>query len=338
MKKIIYHTLFFICLASITACKGGIGGSAMTGEPGELLVIINDELKNAETGEKVLEILNEEDSGLTQSEPPFSTIMLSRNNFSSTFRSYRNILFLDVNKKYTTPQIQYRKDLWAQHQAYVSVGVGTAEELSTVLQNKHDNIIEYFVKSEIERYQQLYKEANNQIVEKSIKKQFDINISVPNGYNVNKIADDFMWISLESKVHSQGLIIYERPYTDTAQFNKTALLNYRDSIVKVHIPGPSEGSYMTTEYILPIQYKIGTYVNDDYTIELRGKWRVENDFMAGPFTSYTFCNLQKNKLITIEGYVYYPNKEKRNFMRQLQAICRSVSFDKIVVKPENNGN
>ena len=255
-----------------------------------------------------------------------------------TFRSYRNILFLDVNKKYTTPQIQYRKDLWAQHQAYVSVGVGTAEELSTVLQNKHDNIIEYFVKSEIERYQQLYKEANNQIVEKSIKKQFDINISVPNGYNVNKIADDFMWISLESKVHSQGLIIYERPYTDTAQFNKTALLNYRDSIVKVHIPGPSEGSYMTTEYILPIQYKIGTYVNDDYTIELRGKWRVENDFMAGPFTSYTFCNLQKNKLITIEGYVYYPNKEKRNFMRQLQAICRSVSFDKIVVKPENNGN
>jgi len=36
--------------------------------------------------------------------------------------------------------------------------------------------------------------------------------------------------------------------------------------------------------------------------------------------------------------VYYPNKEKRNFMRQLQAICRSVSFDKIVVNPENNGN
>ena len=338
MKKITIYLLYLISCASLLSCKGGIGGSAMTGEPGELLVIINDELKNAETGEKVLEILNEEDSGLTQSEPPFSTIMLSRNNFSSTFRSYRNILFLDVNKKYTTPQIQYRKDLWAQHQAYVSVGVGTAEELSTVLQNKHDNIIEYFVKSEIERYQQLYKEANNQIVEKSIKKQFDINISVPNGYNVNKIADDFMWISLESKVHSQGLIIYERPYTDTAQFNKTALLNYRDSIVKVHIPGPSEGSYMTTEYILPIQYKIGTYVNDDYTIELRGKWRVENDFMAGPFTSYTFCNLQKNKLITIEGYVYYPNKEKRNFMRQLQAICRSVSFDKIVVKPENNGN
>lgn len=338
MKNIIYHILFFICLASITACKGGIGGSAMTGEPGELLVIINDELKNAETGEKVLEILNEEDSGLTQSEPPFSTILLSRNNFSSTFRSYRNILFLDVNKKYTTPQIQYRKDLWAQHQAYASVGVSTAEELTKVLENKHDNIIEYFVKSEIERYQQLYKSANNQIVEKAIKNQFDINISVPNGYNVNKTADDFMWISLESKVHSQGLIIYERPYTDTAQFNKTALLNYRDSIVKVHIPGPSEGSYMTTEYILPIQYNIGTYVNDDYTIELRGKWRVENDFMAGPFTSYTFCNLQKNKLITIEGYVYYPNKEKRNFMRQLQAICRSVTFDKIVVKPENNGN
>ena len=89
---------------------------------------------------------------------------------------------------------------------------------------------------------------------------------------------------------------------------------------------------MTTEYILPTQYKVGKYILDDFTVELRGKWRVENDFMAGPFTSYTFCNPGKNKLITIEGYVYYPNKEKRNFMRQLQAICRSVYFDKQVDK------
>ena len=333
MNSILKYTIILSCvLFSLTSCKNGFGGSSMTGEPGELLVVINDEYKNSETGEQICAVLNEEEIGLTQSESPFSVLLISRNNFSSTFRNYRNILFLDVDKKFTKPQIQYRKDLWTQHQAYVSIGAGNAEELKEVLNIKRSNIIEYFIQAEIERYQQLYKQANNQIVEKSIKKQFDINISVPVGYNVNKTADGFMWISLESKVHSQGLIIYERPYTDTAQFNQANLLNYRDSIVKIHIPGPTEGSFMTTEYILPTQYKIGKYILDDFTVELRGKWRVENDFMAGPFTSYTFCNPGKNKLITIEGYVYYPNKEKRNFMRQLQAICRSVSFDKQVDK------
>lgn len=331
MKKFL-----FACIIPLffTACGGGFGGSTMTGEPGELLVVINDEFKNSETGEKVCEFLNEEEIGLTQAEPPFSIILISRNNFSASFRNYRNILFLDVDRKYEKPQIQYRKDLWAQHQAYTSIGAQTPKELIEALEIKHTAIIEYFILAEIERYQNLYKQAknHNQIAEKAVKDKFNMNISIPNGYNVNKEADGFMWLSLESKVHSQGLIIYERPYKDTAQFGKTSLLNYRDSIVKIHIPGPSDGSYMTTEYILPQQYKVGTYVNEDYTIELRGKWRVEHDFMAGPFTSYSFCNPEKNKIITVEGYVYYPNKEKRNFMRQLQAISRSVSFDKSPVK------
>lgn len=325
MKRIL---LYIAIVVAFTSCKGGIGGSSMTGEPGDMLVVINDEYKNTEMGDKIKEILNEEEIGLTQSEAPFAITVISKNNFSSTFRTYRNILFLEVDKKYSKSQIQYRKDLWAQHQAYVAVGANSIDELKNVIEFKHKKIIEYFIQAEIERYQQLYKSANNQIVQQAVKENLDLNISCPVGFNVNKIADNFMWISLETNEHSQGLIIYTRPYNDTAQFSKTALLNYRDSIVKKHIPGPSEGSYMTTEYVLPINREVGKYVNEDYTVELRGKWRVENDFMAGPFTSYTFCNPGKNTLITIEGYVYYPNKEKRNFMRQLQAICRSISFDK----------
>lgn len=300
----------------------------MTGEPGDLLVVINDEYKNSEVGEKVNEILSEEDFGLTQSEAPFSVVLISRNNFTKTFRSFRNILYLEVDKKYTKSQIKYKKDLWAQHQAFASLSVPNSEELLAILEARHDNLIEYFVQSEIERYQQLYRQAKNQIVEQAVYDNLGVYISIPEGYGVNKIADNFMWISLESKAHSQGLLIYKRPYTDTAQFNKTSLLNYRDSVTKAHIPGPTDGSYMTTEYVIPIRQDIGKFVNDDYTVQLRGRWRVENDFMAGPFTSYSFCNPEKNTIVTIEGYVYYPNKEKRNFMRQLQAICRSAHFTK----------
>ena len=325
MKRILLYITIVVAFAS---CKGGIGGSSMTGEPGDMLVVINDEYKNTETGDKIQEILNEEEIGLTQSEAPFAITVISKNNFSSTFRTYRNILNLEVDKKYAKAQIQYRKDLWAQHQAYVAVGASSIEDLKIVVELKHKKINEFFVQAEIDRYQQLYNSANNQIVEKAVKDNFDLNISCPVGFNVNKIAENFMWISLETNDYSQGLIIYSRPYKDTAQFSKTALLNYRDSIVKKHIPGPSAGSYMTTEYILPINREVGKYVNNDYSVELRGKWRVENDFMAGPFSSYTFCNPGKNTLITIEGYVYYPNQEKRNLMRQLQAISRSATFDK----------
>ena len=325
MKKLLLYITIAITFAG---CKNGLGGSTMSGEPGNLLVVINDEHKNTETGDSIKQILNQEEIGLTQSEAPFAITMISRNSFSSTFRSYRNILFIDIDKKYSKPQIEYRKDLWAQHQAYVGVTANSAEEMKKVINLKHDKIIEYFVQAEIDRYQRLYKSANNQIVEKAVKDQFNLNMSFPTGFNVNKIAKDFMWISLESNVHSQGIIIYTRPYNDTAQFSKASMDNYRHSNLKQYIPGPLKGSYMTTEYVLPTMRTVGKYVNEAYTVELRGKWRVENDFMAGPFTSYTFSNPGNNTLITIEGYVYYPNKEKRNFMRQLQAISRSAGFDK----------
>jgi len=63
-----------------------------------------------------------------------------------------------------------------------------------------------------------------------------------------------------------------------------------------------------------------------YAAEMRGMWRVENDFMGGPFLSYTFADSRTGDLVTIEGYYYEPNQKKRNQMLQLQAIAYSLKF------------
>ena len=53
---------------------------------------------------------------------------------------------------------------------------------------------------------------------------------------------------------------------------------------------------------------------------------MQKDFMAGPFVSYTIVNPTHDKLITAEGFVYYPNKEKRDYLRQLEAMIYSIRF------------
>jgi hypothetical protein len=311
----------------ISCSNGGIfGGSTLSGKPGELLIVINDEYKNSEVSVSVNEIMNQYEIGLTQSESPFNILMISTNHFSNVFRPHRNILFIDINSKYNKPQINFRKDLWTKDQSYVGIRVKDAASLEKILKLRHDNIIDYFIKAEINRYIASYQEAPDKKIQNAVKTNMNLMISIPEGYEINKQTKGFTWLSLETKDYSQGIIIYDRPYKDTNQLNKWPLLTYRDSIVKVHIPGPTKGSYMTTEYILPVQYKVGRYVGNNYSVELRGKWRVEHDFMAGPFISYSFVDSTKKRLFTIEGYVYYPHKSKRNYMRQLQAICQSVSF------------
>ena len=57
-----------------------------------------------------------------------------------------------------------------------------------------------------------------------------------------------------------------------------------------------------------------------YAVETRGLWKMQNDFMGGPFLSYTFINRATNKVITLDGYIYHPNEDKMAYIRQLEAI------------------
>ena len=55
-------------------------------------------------------------------------------------------------------------------------------------------------------------------------------------------------------------------------------------------------------------------------IEMAGLWEVEGYFMGGPFVSYTTVNQKTKEVITLDCYVYSPDKEKRNMLRELQHL------------------
>ncbi len=50
-----------------------------------------------------------------------------------------------------------------------------------------------------------------------------------------------------------------------------------------------------------------------YTVETRGLWQVEGDFMGGSFLQYSFVDEPTGRMINYSAYVYAPNKEKRDF-------------------------
>ena len=62
-------------------------------------------------------------------------------------------------------------------------------------------------------------------------------------------------------------------------------------------------------------------------IEMVGLWDVENYFMGGPYVSYTTVNSRTNEVITIDCYVYSPKVEKRNMLRELQALVHLIDFN-----------
>ncbi|MEG0498364.1 MAG: DUF4837 family protein, partial [Alistipes sp.] len=67
-------------------------------------------------------------------------------------------------------------------------------------------------------------------------------------------------------------------------------------------------------------------------IEMRGFWDVAGDFMGGPFVSYTTIDTVTNRVITLDGYVFSPKIEKRNFLRSVEHLLYTLRFPAEVTK------
>ena len=68
--------------------------------------------------------------------------------------------------------------------------------------------------------------------------------------------------------------------------------------------------------------------NGLYIAELRGLWKLEKGFMGGPFVSHTTIDTVYNRVVTIDGYVFAPNRDKRNLIRQVEAIINTLEIKK----------
>lgn len=123
----------------------------------------------------------------------------------------------------------------------------------------------------------------------------------------------------------QGILIYDYPYTEDSTFTKSFLLAKRDSLLKKYMPGPTEGSFMTTEHYYEPELK-ETNQNGQYAVEMRGLFKMENAFMGGPFMSLTTYDEERGRIVTVEGFVFAPKFDKREYLREVEAVVKSLSF------------
>ena len=67
--------------------------------------------------------------------------------------------------------------------------------------------------------------------------------------------------------------------------------------------------------------------NDAYIFEMSGLWRVINAKMGGAFVSISTYNEATTEILTIEGYVYAPNYDKDQLLREVKAVLYSFKIN-----------
>src|SRR5574344_1426010 len=182
------------------------------GKAGDLLVVMNNDVKRDTCGGFILSMFSQPCLGLPSYEPMYNALTVPKAAFDGQMRNYRTLLFVEINDTIKTDTVRFAKDVWAKPQAVITASASSKAQMLKLMERNEVKILSFIAQEERSRIVTYNKRITNMQLADYLRNQWNISISVPTGYNKNKCADDFSWFSMETPVSSKGMFIYSFPY------------------------------------------------------------------------------------------------------------------------------
>lgn len=327
--KVLFRIFSLLMFTTLVSCNnsGNTGLSKnVTGRAGELIVVISEEAWEGKPGKLLRETLAQEHLALPQDEPLFDLVKVQHEGFKSIFKTTRNIVQTRISSNVDSAKVTFQDNVWASPQATVIIQAKNENEFEKLLKENQDRILSYFLKAEKDRLTQNYQKYYERGIYNVLNENFGVIMNIAPGFQIADEKKDFIWLRYETPEISQGIVLYTFPYVSDSAFMVDYQLKVRDSILRAHVPGPTTGSFMATERRIE-QINNFREHNGNYAAEMRGLWRVVNDFMGGPYISLAVLDAANQRVIVAFGYVYAPSKDKRNLLRQVEAMVYSLKLN-----------
>ena len=291
---------------------------------------MDDELYAGSLGDSIVNVLTKEEIALPQSgmqgaEPIFDLVQIPPLAFSNVFKSHRNIISIKINPDLEKAVIKVDNNYWAFQQLYIRMEGPDKKSLAELIYNKDDFLVKTVRNAEIDRQVYLNNKVENTELYRSLLAKHKIITHFPKGFEARVDSSNFVWIQHDPMDMIQGVLIWDYPYGSEDQVDFAPLIAEHDKILKHNVPGGIDGSYMAIEFEAPM-YSNTFEHNDHFVREIKGLWQMENGFMGGPFVSWTFVDEKRDRLVTLFGFVYAPKYEKRNHIRKVESLLRTVDF------------
>ena len=296
-----------------------------SGKSGEIIVIISDNLWQTNIGDTIFYSLTEPFGVLPQDESIFNIVHIPKSAFKSIFKTHRNIIIIDINSKNTEATVKKQKNKWAKLQLIYTFSAPNKEEFFKLWNNYNQQVKDHFFNAELNRYKQAFSAKINKDATTKIANKYNISLKIPSDYHLDVEKDNFAWISRETDISTQAILIYDYPYTDSNTFTVDYLINKRDEITKTYVLGPEKNTYMQTEKRVPFVVE-EINLNGEYAFVIRGLWHTKNYFMGGPFVSITTLDKDRNRIVTVETFVYAGKQRKKLYLWQVESIIKTLKI------------
>lgn len=291
-----------------------------------------------EPGATVRSILEQPVPGMPQREGRFKVAQTTPENFGSLLTVHHSVLLCLIDASVDTVAMRTIRNRYARGQTVIQVSAHDPVTWMRLFQRSALDISDILEVHHRDRIAQRLSREQDASLGSSLASQLHVKLDVPTGFHVMKQDEKFAWLERDRIVTSggldhnvvEGLLVYRYPYESDSTFTELYLTDVRDAVTRRNVEGPNEGSYMIVQRafeemdLMPIGRTITHH--DRFAYEMRGLFGMQGAKMGGPFVSLTKLDEARNELITVEGFVYAPQFEKREYLRELEAIVFSMEM------------
>ncbi len=328
-----------------------------SGSPGEMIVVMDSAQWKNVLGREVRETFAAEVSGLPREEKMFKINQVDPQKLNSLLKQVRNLLFVvtmddkssasrrirSYFTQETLQRIRENDDLFvytaenefSKGQQVMYLFGNSEEQLIKHIRENRGALQDFFNNAEFSRLENtVFKGKKMSGLTDILEKEHECTMTLPVGYQLVVSEANgqrgFVWFRQMNDDNDKNIFITYRPYISEQLFTKENLINLRDSIAQEQLFGDPDlpnTTYMLTETTVPYIPVTATQetFNDKYAMELRGLWRTFNKSMGGPFLGYAMVDESLNRFYYIEGFVYSPGKDQREYIREMDVVLHTFN-------------
>ncbi|MEQ9105221.1 MAG: DUF4837 family protein [Rhodothermales bacterium] len=345
--------LLALLLVTMTGCEALDYRPYAVGREGEVVVVIDSTRWEGPVGEAIRRNIAPYLGTLPAPEREFNVrrVSLTSQRLLDGVQAQKNVIFVSPISD-DTPESRFmrarldsasveavlagqsavipRRDLWRQQQQVVYVVAGSDDELIRVLDERGDDIRYQFNTITRERLtEDMFEKGRQFAMEDTLLANHGFTLNMQHDYFVGIDTTNFIWLRrVVSSESWRSLFVYYVDDFDPTNLTPEWIQQARDRLTETYIRGTMDG-FVTTDYRREL-----TSENIDFkgrfAYETRGLWHmmgrqpdgslVEHG-MGGAFVNYTLYDEESGRLYMIDGMIFAPGFDKREFLRQMEVIA-----------------
>ena len=323
--------LGYLCAAMLTAaCEDGGKEAKLPdskGLPCELLVVCDPEIQRCDLKDSVKAVTESETPGLGAAENIFRTNNIGSPGYTNVFWAMHTKVFFEIDRTVKAPQMGVAHDVKAKPQIEVYVKAPSVDSMRAFLSQKKELIQQTLMDFQVERLSTLTRTKYSKKVSDDLQATCGYTVKMPTDMVATKKGKDFLWGGSNRNTRDINFLFYTLSWEGDEMPSVERYVAWRDSVLKANVPGGKPGQWMTTSRGMegnPVVWPRLRKIRGQQTLEVRGLWELQGGFMGGPFVALVNVDSTEHKVVVREGFVYNPEGQKRDLMRQLEGALRTV--------------